>query len=133
MCSTTNSGGILLFANIRSQLALKTGRLVGVVAGSLSCLLWIAALWDPASPFSFSPASMLVVFLMILIGVLTVIASIKGNSTMLLVLFFVSFLPIGLYVIAVPHWIRWVGITNTGFLLAGLLLRVGITRNPGQV
>lgn len=76
---------------------------------------------------------MLVVFLMILIGVLTVIASIKGNSTMLLVLFFVAFLPIGLYVIAVPHWIRWVGITNTGFLLAGLLLRVGITRNPGQV
>jgi len=122
-----------MFANTRSQLALKTGRLIGVVAGSLSCLLWIAALWDPSSPFSFSPASMLVVFLMILIGVLTVIASIKGNSTMLLVLFFVSFLPIGLYVIAVPHWIRWVGITNTGFLLAGLLLRVGTARNPGQV
>ncbi len=117
-----------LFGNKYSSLPLLTGRLIGVVAGSLSCLIWIAALWDPASPFSFSPASLLVVFLMILIGVLAVIASIKGNSTMLLVLFFVAFLPIGLYVIAVPHWIRWVGLANTGFLLAGLLLRAGMAR-----
>lgn len=117
-----------LFGNKYNSLPLLTGRLIGVVAGSLSCLIWIAALWDPASPFSFSPASLLVVFLMILIGVLAVIASIKGNSTMLLVLFFVAFLPIGLYVIAVPHWIRWVGLANTGFLLAGLLLRAGMAR-----
>ncbi len=122
---------MVLLDNTYNTLPLKAGRLTGVVAGSVSCLLWIAALWDPTSPFSFSPASMLVVFLMIVTGVLVVIASLKGNSTMLLVLFFVSFLPIGLYVIGIPHWIRWVGLANTGFLVAGLLLRRGGPRNAG--
>lgn len=106
-----------------STFSYKAGQLTGAVAGSLSCLLWMATLWDPASPFLFSPASFIVVLGMILIAILVVIASIKGNSTMLLVLFFVAFLPIGLYVIGVPHWIRWVGLTNLGYLLAGLLLR----------
>lgn len=107
----------------RLHLPLQAGRLIGVISGAVSCVLWMAALWDPGSPFSFKPASMLVVFLMILIAILAVIASIKGNSTILLILFFISFLPIGLYVIGVPHWIRWVGLTNTGYLLAGLLFR----------
>jgi len=106
-----------------STVSYKAGQLTGTVAGSLSCLLWMATLWDPASPFSFSPASFIVVLGMILIAILVVIASIKGNSTMLLVLFFIAFLPIGLYVIGVPHWIRWVGLANLGYLLAGLLLR----------
>ncbi len=102
----------------------KTGQITGVVAGTLSCLLWIATIWDPTSPFLFSPASFAVVFAMILIAIIAVIASIKGNSTMLLVLFVVAFLPVGLYVIAVPHWIRWVGLANLGYLAAGLLLRL---------
>lgn len=106
------------------SLLYKTGQIIGAVAGALSCLLWMATLWDPASPFSFSPASFVVVFWMILIAIIAVIASIKGNSTMLLVMFVVAFLPIGLYVIAVPHWIRWVGLANLGYLIAGLLLRL---------
>lgn len=103
----------------------RLGRLTGIVSGSLACLLWMAALWDPASTFSFNPASMLVVFLMMLAAILVVIASLKGHSTMLMVLFVVSFLPIGLYVIGVPHWIRWVGLANIGYLAAALLLRAG--------
>lgn len=110
----------------------KLGQMTGVVAGVLSCLLWMAAMWDPASPFSLKPASMLVVFLMILIAILAVIAAIKGNGAMLLVLFVVAFLPIGLYVIGVPHWIRWVGLTNLGYLIAGLLLRTGAGMANGQ-
>lgn len=103
----------------------RLGQLTGIVAGVVSCVLWMAALWDPASTFSFKPASMLVVFLMIVIALLVVIASYKKNSTALLVMFFVAFLPIGLYVIAIPHWIRWVGLADLGYLAAGLLLRSG--------
>jgi len=106
------------------NLLYKTGQITGVATGVLSGLLWLATLWDPSSPFSFSPASFIVVLGMLLIAILVVIASIKGNSTMLLVLFFIAFLPIGLYVIGVPHWVRWVGLANVGYLVAGLLLRV---------
>ena len=102
----------------------KTGQITGAVAGALSCLLWMATIWDPTSPFSFWAVSYAVVFAMILIAIIAVIASIKGNSTMLLVMFFVAFLPVGLYVIAVPHWIRWIGLANLGYLIAGLLLRL---------
>ena len=115
------------------NLSNKMGQLIGVIAGATSCLLWMAALWDPASPFTFSAASFIVVLGMILIAILVVIASIKGSSTMLLVMFFVAFLPIGLYVIGVPHWIRWVGLANVGYLIAGLLLRVRASGpDPGQ-
>ena len=114
------------------HLSSRIGQLIGVTAGALSCLLWMAALWDPASTFSFNPVSMLVVFLMILSALLVIIASIKKNSTALLVMFFIAFLPVGLYVIAIPHWIRWIGLVDLGYLVAGLLLRLPAGSNRPQ-
>ena len=75
---------------------------------------------------------MLVVFLMILSALLVIIASIKKNSTALLVMFFIAFLPVGLYVIAIPHWIRWIGLVDLGYLVAGLLLRLSAGSNRPQ-
>jgi len=100
------------------------GRIIGMISGAVSCLLWTATIWDPAAGFTLSTASFAVVLLMLLIGAVVVVASIKANSTMLLVLFVVAFLPVGLYLIGVPYWIRWVGLSNLGYLLAGLLLRL---------
>jgi len=100
----------------------KTGQITGVVSGIAACLIWMLVLWHPDSVLSFSALSFTVGFIMILIAVAVVIASTRGHSTMLLILFAVSFLPIGLYVLSVPHWLRWVGLANLGYLLAALLI-----------
>jgi len=106
-----------------SALFYKAAQIIGVISGLSGCLLWLLTIGDPASTFSFSTASFAVVFVMILISIIAIIASIKGHGTMLIVLFAVSFFPIGLYVIAIPHWLRWVGLVNIGYLIAGLLIR----------
>ncbi len=60
--------------------------------------------------------------MMILIAIGVVIASTKGHGIMLIIFFAISFLPIGLYVLTIPHWLRWVGLVNLGYLAAGLLI-----------
>lgn len=101
----------------------ELGQIIGVVSGIAASMLWMLSIWDPASGFSFSYASFAVVLVMTLIAIFAVIASIKGHSTVLIVLFAISFFPIGLYVLAVPHWLKWVGLANLGFLVAALLTR----------
>lgn len=118
-------------ASAEETLPYKTGQLCGIVSGTVSCVLWMLTIWDPASVFSFSIAGFAVVFAMILISIIAIIASIKGHGTALIVLFAVAFFPIGLYVIAVPHWIRWTGLANLGFLAAGLLIRQGRQKVSG--
>lgn len=100
----------------------KAGQITGVVSGVTACMLWILAMWDPASMLSFSAPSFAVAFSMVLMAIIVVIASTKGHGRVLFVLFAISFFPIGLYVIAVPHWLRWVGLANLGYLLAGVLI-----------
>ena len=63
-------------------------------------------MWEPAATYSFSIASYAVVFFMVLMGVIAVVASLKGHGG----------------VLGVSHWIHWVGLANIGFLLAGVLL-----------
>ena len=107
----------------KPKLLYKIGQITGAISGVASRLLWLLTIWEPDSVFSFSTASFAVVFVMILISAIAVIASIKGHGTILIILFAISFFPIGLYVIAIPHWLRWVGLANIGYLLAGLLIR----------
>jgi hypothetical protein len=106
-----------------SDLLYKLGQIVGITSGIAAAMLWMLSIWDPASGFSFSYASFAVVLVMTLIAIFAVIASIKGHGTVLIVLFAISFFPIGLYVLAVPYWLRWVGLANLGFLVAALLIR----------
>jgi len=115
----------------RPDVFYKLGQIIGTSSGVVTCILWTLAMWDPASGFSFSFASFAVVFVMILIAIIAVIASTKGHGKVLIVLFAISFFPIGMYVLAIPHWLHWVGLANIGLLVAGLLIRRGI-RDRGQ-
>ena len=100
----------------------RAGQVIGAVSGVASALLWTTMIWDPASTFDFSLLSYAVVFIMILVSIIVVAASVQGHGGVLIVLFAISFFPVGLYVLAVAHWIRWVGIADAGFLVAGLLI-----------
>jgi len=100
----------------------KLGQVIGITSGIFTCLLWVLMMWELTATFSFSIASYAVVFIMVLMAIIAMVASLKGRSGVLVVIFGISFFPIGLYVLAVPHWIHWVGLANIGFLLAGIVI-----------
>ncbi|MGK0297593.1 MAG: hypothetical protein ACI9XC_001203 [Gammaproteobacteria bacterium] len=108
--------------NNRILLPYKLGQLTGIIAGAVASILWMMTLWVPEASFSFNIASMAVVLLMIVLAIIVIVASLKGHSTVLIVIFGISFFPIGLYVLGIPHWIQWVGLANIGYLLAGVII-----------
>lgn len=107
----------------------KLGQLTGIIAGVITAMLWMLVMWDPTGVFTFSTGnfavlagSFAVIFVMVILSVIAIVASLKGHGGVLVVIFAVSFFPIGLWVLAIPHWIHWVGLSNIGFLMAGVLL-----------
>lgn len=80
------------------------------------------AIWFPASGLTLSGASLVVAFTMVMIALFAVIASLNAHSGVLLFLFIASFFPVGLYLLGLSGWYRWIGVFNLGFLLAGLTI-----------
>ncbi len=97
------------------------GKFTGVVSGVGACASWIFAMWAPVPTFPLSGVAFAVALLMAMLAIMAVIASIHGHGITLLVLFFASFFPIGLYLLGDPDWIRVIGILNLGYLIAGLI------------
>ena len=80
------------------------------------------SLWAPDTTFTFNIASTAVVLLMIVLSIIIIVATLKAHATAMIIIFGISFFPIGLYVLGVPHWIQWVGLANIGYLMAGVLI-----------
>jgi type VI protein secretion system component VasK len=69
--------------------------------------------------------------LMMLFAIFAVIASVRGHGLALLIMFIMSFFPVGGYLFGIPHWLRWIGVLDLGFLMAGLMLLYS-TRNTAE-
>ena len=108
------------------------GKAIGTVAGALACAMWITALWAPEPTLPLTGASFVTAIVMSFLAIFAVIASFKGHGVVLLVLFFASFFPVGVYLLSVDHWLRWMGICNLGYLLAGLMLWQSGKRLPSE-
>ena len=97
-------------------------KFTGIVSGVGVCACWIVAIWAPTPGLTLSSGVALVVaLLMAMLAIMAVIASIRGHGITLLVLFFASFFPIGLYLLGDPDWVRVIGVLNLGYLIAGLV------------
>jgi type VI protein secretion system component VasK len=57
----------------------------------------------------------------------------NSYSTALVIIFIVSFFPVGGYLLREPHWLRWIGISNLGFLVAGLMIMYSTRKATRQV
>lgn len=79
-------------------------------------------MWFPSSNLTLSGTSFVVAFVMALLAIGAVLASTRRHSSVLVGLFFVSFFPIGVFLLTLPHWIHWIGVLNFGYLIAGLLI-----------
>jgi hypothetical protein len=108
--------------HIKINIPYKLGQITGIISGAVASLLWMMSLWLPETSFSFGIASMAVILIMIVLAVIVIVASLKGHSTALIVIFGISFFPVGLYMLGVPHWLQWVGLANIGYLFAGVII-----------
>lgn len=98
------------------------GRIIGTASGAAACGLWLWALGTPQGAFSLSAVHIAIGVLMMLFAIFAVIASVRGHGLALLIIFIMSFFPVGAYLFGIPHWLRWIGVTDLGFLVAGLMI-----------
>jgi hypothetical protein len=78
-------------------------------------------MWAPTPALPLSGVAFAVALLMAMLAIIAVIASVHGHGRTLIVLFFASFFPIGLFLLGIPGWMRVIGILNVGYLIAGLV------------
>ena len=69
---------------------------------------------------------------MMVVAIFAVIASLRGHAVALMVMFIVSFFPVGGYLLGIPHWLRWIGVSNLGFLVAGLMIMYSTRKETHQ-
>jgi hypothetical protein len=105
-----------------SSALLWAGRAIGAVCGAGVTGLWLVAIWFPSVGLTLSGISLVVAFAMVLIAVVAVIAAVRGQGVVLLLVFFASFFPVGAYLLTVGHWLRWIGVLDLGYAVAGALL-----------
>ena len=98
------------------------GKFIGAASGVAACGLWLWVLGTPQDTFFLSAVHIAVGVLMMLLATFAVIASLRGHGLVLVVMFIMSFFPVGGYLLGVPHWLRWIGVSNLGFLVAGLMI-----------
>lgn len=79
-------------------------------------------MWGPTSVLSLSGTSFSGAFIMSILAIVAVIASIRGHGAALLLMFFVSFCPIGFFFLTEAHWLKWTGVLNLGYLLAAVIM-----------
>ena len=97
------------------------GKCTGMLTGVGSCAFWTFAMWTPTPPLPLIGFAFFVAMLMAIIGIIAIIASYHGHGIALIVLFFASFFPIGLFMLDEPSWMRVIGFLNLGYLIAGLV------------
>ena len=97
------------------------GKIIGVVSGVGACASWTIAMWTPTPPVPLSGVAFFVAMLMAMLAIIAVIASFHGHGITLIVLFFASFFPIGLFLLGLPGWTWVIGVLNVGYLIAGLV------------
>ena len=98
------------------------GKIIGAASGIAACGLWLWVLGTPQDTFSLSAVHIAVGVLMMLFAIFAVIASVRGHGPALVVMFIMSFFPVGAYLFGIPHWLRWIGVSDLGFLVAGLMI-----------
>ena len=107
----------------------KVGRVVGVL-GSLgigvACVaLAFSWLWMTEAP---GFASFLVLTILLALAVLGGMAAWRRKALWVLILFGISFVPVGFYLLMTPGLGRWVGMLQLSQLLSAILLMLGRQR-----
>lgn len=99
----------------------NVSRSLGILASLGAFILYIIlAFFNPYNPSGLT----LPIFLMMLVAIASAAVAYFMRPYWVLVLFAVSFIPIGLYMLGTPGLFRLIGIFDLLYLLAGILMLV---------
>lgn len=104
------------------EFRLIVGKIIGFVSGGIAAIMWTQLMWFGGFEWSQPFPVFLVAMIMVVLSIAVVIAALREHYRALIVLFVISFFPIGISIFTADHWIRWVSLVNIGFLLAGILM-----------
>ncbi len=100
------------------------GRVLGVASALVVLALLSVLALGPASE-GVGPGTLLVLALTGLLAVVAAVASIVGSPGALLIVFLLSFFPVGLYLLGAPSIFKWVGVAELGYLASATALYYG--------
>jgi len=100
---------------------LKIARLMSLVSAAGALGLYAVLVW--ANPYS-SGALTLPIVVRMLVGFVGLFVAFKTWRYWMLLMFALSFVPLGVYMLGTPGMFRWIGILDLLYLVAGLLLFV---------
>ncbi len=104
---------------------LQAGRSIGLAASAAAFSLWLVFLFfNPYGNRGITAGSYAIAALMIGLALMGAVAAWKNKPDWMLAVFALSFVPVGLYTLGVPGPFQWVGVSNTLFLVSGLLMLV---------
>ena len=115
--------------------AFEIGRITGALAGSGAIVLWLIFLFgNPYNNQGQSVGTVLTVIVMLLLGALSVLASLANRPYLMAFLAAAMFVPVGLYTLGTPGLFRWIGLFEIVYFGAALLMIAGRIRktNPGS-
>ena len=101
----------------------QAGRSIGLAASAATFSLWLVFFFSIRIGIAGVTAGTYAVAALILgLALAGAVAAWKGRPVWMFVVFALSFIPVGLYTLGVPGPFQWVGVSNTLFLVSGLLM-----------
>lgn len=119
-------------AHVIGPLLILIGRILGLIASGLACVIWVLTAYGLVDLPPLGGPSLIVALLMLFLAIIAMTAAWHGHGMALMVLFFASFFPVGLYLLGTPGWFQMIGIANIGFLIAGFIIHQGRKRTPTE-
>ena len=113
-----------IWENPSPSLTHTIARYVGVVSSGGAAVLWVLVMWLPSAREvlgSWSP--MVVGVILMFLAIIGALAALRGHANAMLGLFLAAFLPVGGVLIWANHWMRWIGVLNLLYLVAGMIVR----------
>lgn len=103
-----------------------SGQAIGVAAAiGAICLFAVLLYFNPYVKAEPGIDTSLTVLLMVAAAVFGIVASVKARPFWILIVFFVSFFPIGFYLLGTPGIFKWIGVCNMLFPVSAVLMGVG--------
>lgn len=102
------------------------GQAIGIVAAIGTIYLYALLLFfNPYVKAEVETDVSLTVLLMVAAAFLGIVASVKARPLWMLIVFFISFFPMGFYCLGTPGIFKWIGVCNVLYLVSAVLMRVG--------
>lgn len=109
---------------------LQAGRWIGFLASVTTLCLWAVLLFaNPYGSEGISSDNYAAVAVMVALAAAGFVAAWKVKPLLIFLVFGLSLLPAGLYLLGTPGMFKWVGVCNLLFLPSGLLMRAARKQN----